>query len=149
MKSSLTAIHVSLFMLTDTQGNIIYGKVVDPVTGRESPLPENFSQFLPPNHPFLNYTSLSGTNTGILLLPAGPIMIASSPVLNNTREGPSHGVLVMGGSLDKRVFDRISRATGNPTSAHWNGDTSADDLQLSLLEQMNPDSAIVSIPRFR
>ena len=143
---SLTAIHTTLFMVTDTQGNIIYGKMVDPVTGHESPFPENFSQIIPPDHPFLNYTSLTGTNTGILLLPSGPIMIASSPILDNTMEGPSHGVLVMGRALDKRVFDRISRATGNSISAHWNGDSIADDLQLTLLKQMNPDSAAVSIP---
>ena len=145
-EASLATIHLSLIMLTDTQGHIIYGKVVDPVTGLESPLPENFSQYLPPDHPFLNHTSLPGTNSGILLLPTGPLMIASSPVLNNTRVGPSHGVLVMGRALDTREFDRISRATGNPTSAHWNGDTSADNLQRSLLEQMNPDSVPVSIP---
>ncbi|MEI7434795.1 MAG: CHASE4 domain-containing protein [Methanomicrobiales archaeon] len=145
-EKSLTAIHTNLFMVTDTKGNILYGNIVDPVTGRESPLPENFSQFLPPDHHFLTHTSLPGTNTGILLLPTGPILIASSPVLNNTREGPSNGVLVMGRALDTREFDRISRATGNPTSAHWNGDTSAGNLQRSLLEQMNPDSVPVSIP---
>ncbi|MEI7433591.1 MAG: CHASE4 domain-containing protein [Methanomicrobiales archaeon] len=143
---TITGIRVTLLIVTDTQGHIIYGKVVDPVTGHESPLPENFSQLLPRDHPFLTHTSLPGTNTGILLLPSGPVMIASSPVLNNTREGPSHGVLVMGRALDKREFDRISRATGNPTSAHWNGDTSAGNLQQSLLEQMKPDSAAVTIP---
>jgi signal transduction histidine kinase len=74
-------------------------------------------------------------------------MIASSPVLNNRREGPSHGVLVMGRSLNERAFTRISRVTGNPISAHWNGDGIADGQQLSLLQNLNPDSATVSIPR--
>ena len=146
-EKSLSALRVNLYMVTDTQGNILYGKIVYPLTGRGSPLPENFNQFLPPGHPFLNFTSLSGTNNGILLLPAGPMMMASSPVLNNRREGPSHGVLVMGRSLNERVFTRISRVTGNPISVHWNGDGNADGPQLSLLQQMNPDSAVVSIPR--
>ena len=146
-EKSLSTIRVNLYMVTDTQGNIIYGKVVDPVTGRESPLPEHFNQYLPPDHPFLNYTSLSGTNTGILLLPTGPIMIASSPVLNSSRDGPSHGVLVMGRALNEREFASISRVTGNPISAHWNGDMISDAPQLSFLQQMNPDSAVVSIPR--
>jgi len=146
-ENSLSVIRVSLYMVTDTRGQIIYGKIVDPVTGRESPLPEYISQLLPPGHPFLNHTTLSGTNTGLLLLPEGPMMIASSPVLDNNRKGPSHGVLVMGRSLDERTFARISRATGNPLSAHWNGDLVADDLQLSLLQKMNPDSAVISIPR--
>ncbi len=145
-EKSLSTIRVNLFILTDTQGNLVYGKVVDPVTGRESQLPENFSELLPPGHPFLNHTSLTDTNTGFLLLPTGPMMIASSPVLNNMREGPSHGVLVMGRSLNKGAFARISRTTGNPISAYWKGDMVADDLQLSLLKQMNPDSGVVSIP---
>ena len=146
-EKSLSTIRVNLYMVTDTQGNIIYGKIVDPVTGREGPLPEHFNQFLPPGHPFLNYTSLSGTNAGILLLPTGPIMIASSPVLNSSRDGPSHGVLVMGRALNNQEFASISRVTGNPISAHWNGDMISDAMQLSLLQQMNPDSAVVSIPR--
>jgi signal transduction histidine kinase len=134
-------------MVTDTQGNFIYGKIVDPLTGCESQLPEHFNQILPPGHPFLNFTSLSGTNTGILLLPTGPIMIASSPVLNNSREGPSYGVLVMGRSLNDRAFTKISRVTGNPISAHWNEDGTTDGQQLSLLQQLNPDFTAVSIPR--
>jgi PAS domain S-box-containing protein len=73
-------------------------------------------------------------------------MIASTPVLTSRREGPSHGILVMGRSLDQRVFARISRVTGTPISAHWNGDMIADDQQLSLLQQMNP-AEVVSIPR--
>jgi len=146
-ENSLSGLRVNLYMVTDTPGHIIYGKIVDPVTGLESPLPEYISQLLPPGHLFLNHTTLSGTNTGLLLLPEGPMMIASSPVLDNNREGPSHGVLVMGRSLDERAFARISRATGNPLSAHWNGDLVADDLQLSLLQKMNPDSAVISIPR--
>ncbi len=146
-EKSLSALGVNLYMVTDTQGNIIFGKIVDPLTGRESPLPENFNHYLPPNHPFLNFTSLSGTNTGILLLPTGPMMISSSPVLNNRREGPSHGVLVMGRSLNDRAFTRISRVTGNPISAHWNGDGITESQQLTLLQQMSPDSAAVSIPR--
>ena len=146
-ENSLSALRVNLYMLTDTRGHIIYGKIVDPVTGRESPLPEYISQLLPPGQPFLNHSSVPGTNAGILLLPEGPLMIASSPVLDNNRQGPSHGVLVMGRSLDERAFARISRATGNPLSTHWNGDLIADDLQLSLLQKMNTDSAVVSIPR--
>ncbi len=146
-EQSLSTISVNLFVLTDTQGNIIYGTMVDPLTGHQSPLPENFNQYIPPYHPFLNHTSLLGTNTGILLLPTGPMMIASSPVLNNSREGPSHGILVLGRSLDKQTFAPISRITGNPISVHWNGDRSADNLQLSLLKQMNPGSVAIDIPR--
>ncbi len=144
---SLSAIRVNLFVVTDTQGNILYGTIVDPVTGSVTPIPDDFNQFLPPDHPFLNHTSLSGTNTGILILPMGPMMVASSPVLNNRGEGPSSGVLVMGRSLNTSAFARISRTTGNPISAHWNGDISADDLQVSLLKQMNPSSTVISIPR--
>ncbi len=146
-ETSLSALGVHLFMVTDPKGNIIYGKILDPLTGRETTFPEHFNQFLPPGHPFLNFTSLSGTNTGILLLPTGPMMIASSPVLNNRKEGPYPGVLVMGRSINELTFTRISRVTGNPISVHWNGDGISDGQQLSLLQQMNPDSAAVSIPR--
>jgi PAS domain S-box-containing protein len=146
-EKSLSALRINLFMLTDSQGNVIYVKLLDPVTGRESQLPEHFNQFLPPGHPFFNFTSLSGTNTGILLLPAGPIMIASSPVFNNNRVGPSRGVLVMGRYLNERVFARVSRVTGNSIYAHWNDDGTADGMQLLLLKQMNPDYTVVSIPR--
>ncbi|MDP3563362.1 MAG: CHASE4 domain-containing protein, partial [Methanoregula sp.] len=145
-EKSLSALRVNLFLVTDSRGNSIFGKMVDPVTGRESPLPEQFNQLLPPGHPFLNHTPMSGTNTGILLLPQGPMIIVSSPVLSSKREGPPHGILVMGRSLNEYSFHRISRVTGNPISAHWSGEMMADDPQLSLLQKMNPAEA-VSIPR--
>jgi len=146
-EDTLSSLRVNLYMVTDNQGHIIYGKVVDPVTGSESPFPEFFNLLLPPGHSFFNHTSLISTNTGILLTPKGPIMIVSSPVLNNRMEGPSYGILVMGRYLNEREFARISRVTGNPTSAHWSGDLIADNSQLSLLQKMNSDSSVVCVPR--
>jgi sensor domain CHASE-containing protein len=143
-EKSLLALRVNLFLVTDTRGNIIYGKIVDPVNGSESPLPEQFSQLLPAGHSFLYHPSLTGTNTGILLLPQGPVMVVSSPVLNGRREGPSHGILVMGRSLNEYAFARISRVTGNPISAHWKGDPIADDLQSSLLNRMHPEEIVIN-----
>ena len=146
-EDTLSSLRVNLYMVTDNQGHIIYGKVVDPVTGSESPFPEFFNLLLPPGHSFFNHTSLLSTNTGILLTPKGPIMIVSSRVLNNRMEGPSNGILVMGRYLNEREFARISRVTGNPTSAHWSGDLNADNSQLSLLQKMNSDSSVVCVPR--
>ncbi len=145
-EKSLSALRVNLYIVTDTGGNIVYGKVVDPVTGHDRPLPEQMNSLLPAGHPFLNFTSLTGTHAGLLLLPQGPLMIVSSPVLDSRREGPPHGILVMGRSLDQRVFTRISRVTGNPVSARWTGDGIAGGSPLSLLQQLNPDT-VLSIPR--
>ena len=146
-EKSLSAIRVNLFMVADNQGHITYGKMVDPVTGHESPLPQYFDQLLPSGHSFYNFSSIPGTNTGILLLPSGPMIVASSPALNNRMEGPPHGVLVMGRFLNDRELATISRVTGAPIFTRWNGDRISDNTQLSLLQEMNPDSAVVSIPR--
>ena len=49
--------------------------------------------------------------TGILLLPEGPMLVASRPVLTSQYTGPVRGALIMGRYLDAALIDKLSALT--------------------------------------
>ncbi|GAI85058.1 unnamed protein product, partial [marine sediment metagenome] len=62
---------------------------------------------------------------GIVLLPEGPVLIASQPILTSDDEGPVHGALLMGRYLDATEINRLAEAALLPLTAYR-----ADDIQI-------------------
>ncbi len=65
----------------------------------------------PLNHPLLGQAERSSTKLGIMLIDGQPTLMACRPILSSTRQGPSHGLLIMGRPLGPDVIERISRQT--------------------------------------
>ncbi|WP_394698771.1 CHASE4 domain-containing protein [uncultured Methanoregula sp.] len=146
-EGSLSVLRLNLFMVTDTSGNILYGTMVDPATGRQAPLFADVLQALPPGHPFMNHTRQNSTKTGLLLLSGDPMIVVSAPVLTSSKEGPVHGVLVMGRYIDQKTLDRMNRVTETAITVHWPDDPSADEQERQLLMSNVTDFGTASIPR--
>ncbi|HET7442048.1 MAG TPA: CHASE4 domain-containing protein [Terriglobales bacterium] len=49
--------------------------------------------------------------SGLVVLPDGPMMIASSPILKSSGEGPAQGTLILGRRLNANEVDRLSLLT--------------------------------------
>ena len=49
--------------------------------------------------------------TGILLTEHGPMLLASFPILQSTREGPIRGTFFMGRMLDQALVDAMAEQT--------------------------------------
>lgn len=144
--NSLQILRLNLFMLADPSGNPVYGARVDPATGIQEPLPADLTGALPPAHPFLNHTSLTSTKAGYLLLPEGPVIIASTQVLTSYQTGPATGVLVMGRSLDPKFFARLDRVTGTEVTLHAADDSDLTEQERQLLANPSAHTGIASIP---
>jgi PAS domain S-box-containing protein len=145
---SLPVLRLNLFMVVDPSGNPVYGTMVDPATGRRMPLTPDLLKALPAGHPFLNHSSLNSTNAGYLLLPDGPLLLVSTPILTSFQGGPATGVLVMGRSLDNTFLARIDRATGTGVTLHGSGDPGLTGQEEQLLATMAANTGMVkSVPR--
>jgi len=130
--NSLDSLSINVLLVTDPSGIPVYSTMIDPATRQVIPLPEDISAALPPGHAFLNHTSLNSTRTGILIVPQGPLLVASTPILNSLQAGPAEGVLVMGRFLDASTLTRITKVTGAPLALRWNASQIKDAQQWVL-----------------
>ena len=78
---------------------------------------------------FLKFNSLQDFHSGYLILPEGPAMIASSPIITSTYQGPYDGFLVMGVILNPDRVDDFSE------EANITGFISSRNEDYSLIEK--------------
>jgi PAS domain S-box-containing protein len=87
---------------------LVHGVAIDLQTGALADLPEGIDAELGRDAPLLAFTPDDGSNSGVLLLPEGPLLVAAQPILTSQWGGPSRGTLVFGRFLDKAEVERIS-----------------------------------------
>ncbi len=68
-------------------------------SGEKGPFPAGLEAQLTSSSPLVSLSS-DTKMVGILSLPGGPMLVGAMPILTNLRQGPVHGVLVMGRFLD-------------------------------------------------
>jgi two-component system, NtrC family, sensor kinase len=102
-------LEVELIAIYDTEGHYVRGASFDLETGDEITI-SPFTSDLPADHPLLATTRMDGL-TGILLTEHGPMMLASYPILQSTREGPVRGTWFMGRMLNRAMLDALVEQT--------------------------------------
>ena len=93
----------------DTNGHRVRSQAFDLETGKETTVVQ-FSENLPVDHPLLSYEKPDGV-AGILLTEHGPMLLASFPILQSTREGPVRGSFLMGRLLDAGMIEGLEHQT--------------------------------------
>jgi len=68
-------------------------------SGEKGPLPAGLEAQLTSSSPLVSLSS-DIKIVGLVSLPGGPMLVGAMPILTNLRQGPVHGVLVMGRFLD-------------------------------------------------
>ena len=91
----LTALRVNVMLFADPSGTIVYGKGYDYHVDAPRPVPEGLTAHVS-DPGLLNLPDESSKMSGILLLPGGPMMVATRPLLTSNEEGPIRGGLIMG-----------------------------------------------------
>jgi two-component system NtrC family sensor kinase len=107
-------LEMQLIGIYDVNGRRIESKTVDLETGADIAIGP-FSSDLPADHPLLSHTKTNGI-TGILLTEHGPMLLASFPILQSTREGPVRGSFFMG----RLLTDTMIKALGDQTHVRFN-----------------------------
>ncbi len=54
--------------------------------------------------------------SGLIILGEMPFLVAAHPILTSLHEGPAHGTIIMGRSLDQLELDTLSNTVGLPIS---------------------------------
>lgn len=103
---------LNLIAYYDTAGRLVFSKAFDLHSSRPTSIPELFSKALPPDNPLLMSGSGVDPQRGnLIILPRGPMLIVSNPILPSNKKGPGRGVLIMGRYLDADETGNIARTT--------------------------------------
>ena len=100
---------MQLIAIYDTNGHRVQGATFDLDSGNPITI-DPFMGDMPTDHPLLARDRLTGV-TGILLTAHGPMLLASFPILQSTREGPIRGTFFMGRMLNQALVDAMAEQT--------------------------------------
>jgi diguanylate cyclase (GGDEF)-like protein/PAS domain S-box-containing protein len=102
---------LNLVAIYDRSGALIAERSYDYTTLEPQPLTPFFARPEIAQDPLLNYTDELMGNRGIILLPEGPLLVASYPILTDAGQGPSRGSLIMGRFLRSDTTERLASTT--------------------------------------
>jgi len=143
---ALSKSRINLVLLVDGSGRIVYGTGFNLKTKQKTLLSKGLQQYLSANHLLLRHPNLNSKLAGIILLPEGPTLIASQPILNSEGKGPIRGTLLLGRYLDASEITRLTRTTQLSLTIHsFNRNQMPPDFQAarSLLSTHEHRSTIV------
>ncbi|NPV90040.1 MAG: response regulator [Firmicutes bacterium] len=131
----LAEINVDMMIYVDNSGRIVAGRAFDPRTHREVPVSDTLKYMIYAGSPLINHPSKDSAHSGLLVLPEGPVLISSRPVLNSQGEGPIGGTAITGRYLDETEIESITeRADMSLRLELYDGrDTLPADYQNALL----------------
>ena len=100
---------LNFILIIDTTGHLVFGKAYDLNHNKEMPVPESLDQYIF-SDALLQHRSVDDSASGIVLIPEGPLLISSWPIVTSQGQGPITGTIIMAQFLDARVIDILSSA---------------------------------------
>lgn len=102
---------VNMMLYFDLSGELVFGKMVDLKSGKESELPEGLCEGLRNQKTILCRQEGDKGAKGIVTLCGKPVFLVSRPIMTTNEEGPIRGTLIMGRYLNpadvKRLFHTV------------------------------------------
>lgn len=114
----LANLRVNIALFVNTSGKIIYGTALDTEKLKLTPVPFALKRRISLNDRLLQHPNAKSSLAGIMLLPSGPILITSRPILTTKSTGPIRGTLVFGRNLDAAGIAKLSKITRLPLIVH-------------------------------
>ena len=136
---TFTELRLNFMLFINTSGQVVFSKAFDLHDEEDIPIPQSLQGHLSAHDLLLYHPETESSIEGIILLPEGPVLVASQPILTSDDEGPIRGALIMGRYLDSAEIDRLAEMAVLSLAAYRTDDTQMPpDLQaarLSLSEE--------------
>jgi putative nucleotidyltransferase with HDIG domain len=108
--NTFAELEINLMLFVHASGRIVFAKAFDLENGKETPVPHSL-EHVSANDLLLQHPDTESTLTGMVLLPEGPMLIASRPILTSDGQGPIRGTLIFGRYLDATEIGRLADIT--------------------------------------
>jgi signal transduction histidine kinase len=108
---NLDALRANFVGIFDLDGNMVFGKSVTLPDFKSDRIPSGLPELFSGSGRLLRRAGSEKPISGVAILPAGPMIVAVSPILPGERKTPIRGTLVMARWLDQRDVEHLSRET--------------------------------------
>jgi diguanylate cyclase (GGDEF)-like protein/PAS domain S-box-containing protein len=98
-------LRLSVMAFVDSSGKTVLSYNYNPTTQQLEPISEGLRNLIQPNSPLLGDKNLAG----IVTLPEGLMLVASSPILRSDNSGPKRGNLIFGRYITSSEVRRLSK----------------------------------------
>ncbi|MRR58110.1 MAG: hypothetical protein EG824_07860 [Deltaproteobacteria bacterium] len=102
---------VNVILFVNPSGRIIYERLVDTRNPEKRTTPDSLHPYLSAGSPLVRHATTESIRSGLLMLPEGPLLVVSRPILTSEYKGPVRGALIMGRYLDSREIARLAELT--------------------------------------
>jgi diguanylate cyclase (GGDEF)-like protein/PAS domain S-box-containing protein len=106
MDETFENLHINLILFLRNSGDVVEGEAYNLEENRQEQIPNAFTH-LTPSDPLLLLADKQDSREGLLVLPEGPILVATAPILTSQMQGPSRGTLVMGQYLNQSLVSQL------------------------------------------
>ncbi len=139
-------IRLNMMLFINSTGGVVYGSGFDLQNQRAEPVPEGIRKYLSADSILLRHKDTQSNITGIILLPEGPMLIASRPILTNERMGPIRGSVIWGRYLNNEEVKALSTKTHLSVTVHRLDDALLPSDFLSARESFSEQNEILVRP---
>jgi len=144
--TSLATLKVNLFVIFDENGNLLYGQVLSPDFTANKSVSGDLETLIRSNPGMVSHTADDPGLSGILLLPEGPMVVSSVPIMKADRAGGVHGTIIIGRYLEPGPLGRINDMTGYHLTFDWQGREGSGTSVPVTQEILSGQKALVVIP---
>jgi PAS domain S-box-containing protein len=144
--SAFTNLQLNLMLFIRSSGELVYGKAFDLEKGQEAPVPQSIQAHLAANALLLHLPDTTSSVTGIILLPEGPMLVASQPIRTSNDEGPIRGTLVMGRYLNAAEVESLAKITHLSLAAYRFDDPQAPADVQAIRPSLSEESPVFIRP---
>ncbi len=105
--STFTNNKLNFIFVINNKGQMIYGKGFDLDTETETDIPSELLEHIL-SKALVYHEDVEEYTAGIILLPRGPLLVSSQPILTSNDEGPIRGTFIMARYFDEDMINGIS-----------------------------------------
>lgn len=109
-KRTFADMRLNLILFVHPSGQTIFGKAFDLQKEEEMPVPQSLQDRFSTEEILVRHSYPGSSITGIILLPEGPMLVTSRPVLSDDK-GSIVGTLIAGRYLDAAAIERLATET--------------------------------------
>ncbi|MBU0704658.1 MAG: histidine kinase, partial [Chloroflexi bacterium] len=112
---TFTDSRLDLILFVNSSGQTVFGTSFR--ENRKAPVPQSLQEHLTEDA-LLNHPNNKSSIRGIVLIPEGPLLIASRPILTSEKAGPMRGTMIVGRYLDSAQLERLAQITHLSLALH-------------------------------
>ncbi|MBD1894002.1 PAS domain S-box protein [Coleofasciculus sp. FACHB-129] len=120
---SLYNLQINLVLYINNSGEIVFGTGFDLKSQKKTPIPPALKEHLALNDQLLERPNSHRILSGIILLPEGPMLVSSQPILPSNGKGSIRGTLIFGRYIDDRTIEKLARINRLPVMMYGMNDS--------------------------